>query len=50
MVDSNTAIRFVTELIAAKKDKLARMRAQVDGLLRSIEDTKAEIAALEGTK
>jgi uncharacterized coiled-coil protein SlyX len=48
MVDNDAAIRFVNDRIAAQKDKVARMRAQVDGLLRSIEDAEAEIAALEG--
>ena len=49
-IDSDKAVRFVTELVAAKKDKLARLIAQRDGLERSIDDTKAEIAALEGSE
>lgn len=49
-IDSDKAVRFVIELIAARKDKLARLIAQKDGLERSIDDTKAQIAALEGTE
>jgi hypothetical protein len=46
-VSGEMAIRLINEQIAMKREKVERMRLQVEGLLRSIEATTAEIAAIE---